>query len=415
MLFYNLGILLFYEGVKIAALFQDRARRWLSGRKNWQARLQQQMQAHAGKQVLWFHAASLGEFEQGRPVIETFRKKHPQACIVVSFFSPSGYEIQKHYSQADVVSYLPIDLPGSAKKFIEIINPTVAIFVKYEFWLNYLKVLKSRTVKTYLISAVFHDRQPFFKWYGGIFRKALDSYTFVYVQDKQSEQKLKKLGFHRVETTGDTRVDRVITIAKESTKDLKFLETFKDGKTLWIAGSTWPKDDKLIIEVYLKLRATHPYLKLMIAPHEVDKKHVSILCELLTANGLKFALFTEQQNTSDPDVYVLNTIGYLSSCYRLAEFVYIGGGYGDGVHSTLEPAAYYKPLFFGPNYHKFVEAVGLVDLKAAKAISGADELITGIKTLLNNKHDYNLASKAVESFVALNKGATEKLVERIGF
>jgi 3-deoxy-D-manno-octulosonic-acid transferase len=413
MFLYNLGILLFYAVANIASLFKPKARLWVNGRKKWQKQLQEKISAHRGKKLIWFHVASLGEFEQGRPVIEAFRQRYPDTCLLISFFSSSGYEIQKHYEHADIVCYLPVDLPSQAKQFIEMINPTVVFFIKYEFWLNYLRVLGQKRINTYLISAVFHTQQPFFKWYGGMFRKALETYTTIFVQDKNSAISLQKIGYERVEIIGDTRVDRVITIAQENTKDVTFLETFKGNQRLWIVGSSWPKDDVIVIETFIALKKKNADLKLVIAPHVVDKSHVAVLCQRLSSAGLTFSLFTEKSVNAKADVFVLNTIGYLSTCYRLADVVYIGGGWNGGIHSTLEPAAYHKPLFFGPNYNKFTEAVELIQMKGACSITQSNQLIEKMEAVLNNEAMFQTTSNAVRMFIETNKGATEKLMTNI--
>jgi 3-deoxy-D-manno-octulosonic-acid transferase len=415
MLLYNIGIFFYHLFLKLAALINPKAKLWVKGRQNWEEYLKQNLIPHKNKKVIWIHTASLGEFEQARPLLEALREKYKNACIVLTFFSPSGYEVQKKYDKADVVYYLPIDKPGNALKFIALLNPSIAIFAKYEFWLNYLKVLKANKIPTYLISAVFRKHQPFFKWYGGVFRNALDSYTRIFVQDDYSSKLLQSLNFMRVQITGDTRIDRVIEIAEHSTKDLSFLETFKNKQALWIAGSTWSKDNTIVIETYVALKQKFPQLKLMIATHEVDDKSTQQLVDLISSHQLSFQLFSkpEKNNTTKADVFVLNTIGVLSSCYRLADVVYIGGGFDGGIHSILEPAAYYKPLFFGTNHHKFNEATQLIELGGAKEVASKETLNTYLIQLLENTAIQQQMALAVKNYIQVNKGATEKLIQEI--
>ncbi len=417
MFLYNSGIFFYHLFLQLAAFVNPKAKLWVKGRQNWETELENKLKSFKTKKVIWLHTASLGEFEQARPLLEVLREQHNDACIVLTFFSPSGYEVQKKYDKADVVCYLPIDRPSSAVKFIALLNPSIAIFVKYEFWLNYLKVLKANTIPTYLISAVFRKHQPFFKWYGGVFKTALDCYTKIFVQDDLSKKLLHSLNFTRVLITGDTRIDRVIDIAANTTKNLSFLESFKNNQPLWISGSNWAKDNPLVIETFVALKQKFPLLKLMIATHEVDDKTTQQLTNIISSHHLSFQLFSEleKNKTHNADIFILNTIGYLSSCYRLANFVYIGGGFNGGIHSILEPAAYCKPLFFGIHHHKFNEANQLIELGGAKEIQNKEQLKNYLEQLLEKPAVSEQMAIAVKNYVQANKGATEKLIKEIDF
>lgn len=413
---YNLGIYFLGLAIKLAACVKPKAALWVKGRRNWRHRLSAQLKPHQGKPIIWLHSASLGEFEQGRPVLALLRKKYPNACLVLSFFSPSGYEIQKHYTGVDVICYMPLDTPQQAKQFIHLLNPVMALFVRYEFWLNHLKLLKQNAVPTYLISAVFRPYQPFFKWYGSIFRNALQAYTTIFVQDDSSAQLLHQLNYKRYKICGDTRIDRVITMRGENQKDLTFLETFKEHATLFIAGSTWEGDELMVIDAFKTCRKTLAHLKLMIAPHEVEDKKTVRLLNRLKASGLAYVRFSDHptpENLKQAEVLVLNTIGYLGASYRLADVVYIGGGFNGGIHSILEPIAFLKPVYFGSTYQKFNEAVQLLSCGGAKSVKTTPELSEALNQVLSQKHVYEQMIAGIQLFLQQNKGASFKIAEAL--
>lgn len=412
MILYNLGIHLFNLVLHIAAMFKPKAKQWVEGRKNWRPLLEEKVKNLNLENAIWLHAASLGEFEQGRPVIEKIKKEYPNQKIVLTFFSPSGYEIQKNYPLADLVIYLPIDTPSNAKKFLNILKPKVAIFVKYEFWLNYLFQLQKQNIPTYLISTVIKRHQTFFKWYGGDFRKALQSYNTIFTQDVYSLRLLKLLKFERGILAGDTRFDRVLQICS-APKKLNEIEQFAKDSFVVIAGSSWQKDEEYLIESYVKLKSTHRQLKLIIAPHEIDKNNIERLKNLLSKYKINYHLFSENLTQYEHPVLVINAIGFLSSIYQYGTVAMIGGGFNDGIHNILEPTVYGLPVMFGPNYHKFNEAFQIIDLKAGFVINNTDELMNQLSVFINDNEELATASKLAANYVRKNSGATDKIVETL--
>lgn len=412
MILYNLGIHAFNLVLHIAAMFKPKAKLWVGGRKNWRLILEEKVKSLNLEGAIWLHAASLGEFEQGRPVIEKTKKEHPNQKIVLTFFSPSGYEIQKNYPLADLVIYLPIDTPSNARKFLSILKPKVAIFVKYEFWLNYLFQLKKQNVPTYLISTVIKRHQSFFKWYGWDFRKALQTYDTIFTQDVYSLRLLKLLKFERGVLAGDTRFDRVLQICS-SPKKLNEIEQFAKDSFVVIAGSSWQKDEEHLIESYSKLKNTYPQLKLIIVPHEIDKPNIDRLRNLLSKYKINYHLFSENLNQYEHPVLIINAIGFLSSIYQYGTVAMIGGGFNDGIHNILEPTVYGLPVMFGPNYHKFNEAHQIIDLKAGFVINNTDELTNQLAVFINDKTELVIASKLAANYVRKNSGATDKIIEAL--
>ncbi|MDR0437935.1 MAG: 3-deoxy-D-manno-octulosonic acid transferase, partial [Bacteroidales bacterium] len=325
--------------------------------------------------VIWFHAASLGEFEQGRPVIEQFRNQHPDWKILLTFFSPSGYEIRKNYAHADCIVYLPFDTPKNAKKFAKLVQPKIAIFIKYEFWYNYLNALKKQHVRTFFVSTIFRPSQYFFKWYGGWTRKQLRAAEHFFVQNQESENLLKSIGFTNVTISGDTRFDRVSEIL-QTKKSFPIIEAFKGNKKLLVVGSSWPADEKLICDAISKF----PNFKFLFVPHEIDEAHLQKLERLIPTPFLRYSAVETHGRASlqinDVQVMIVDQIGYLSQLYQYADIAYIGGGFEkSGIHNILEAAVFGIPILFGPNYKKFQEAHDLIALGAAKSISTTDEFV----------------------------------------
>ncbi len=410
MLLYNLGIHTFNLGLHIAAAFNPKAKLWVNGRKNWRPNLEAKVRELNLEGAVWLHAASLGEFEQGRPVIESIKKEYPKQKIVLTFFSPSGFEIQKNYPLADLVIYLPIDTKPNARKFLSILKPKVAIFVKYEFWLNFLFELKKKHVPTFLISTVIKRHQSFFKWYGWDFRKALQTYHTIYTQDVYSLRLLKLLKYDRGVLAGDTRFDRVLQICS-APKKINEIEDFSKNSFVIVAGSSWQKDEDHLIEAYIQLKNEYPALKLIIAPHEIDKKNIDRLCNLLHKHQLSFHLFSDKEQRLTDSILVINAIGFLSSVYQYGTMALIGGGFNDGIHNILEPTVYGLPVLFGPNYQKFNEAHQIIDLKAGFTFKNTDELIHQTRILLSDKTVLNESSLLARNYVQKNSGATHKIVE----
>ena len=400
--FYNLFICLYNFAIFLASPFYKKANLWRNGRKDIFARLSK---ACAGEKIIWIHCASLGEYEQGKPLIEKWRSEKKDYKVLVTFFSPSGYEVRKNDPAADFVFYLPIDTPHNAKRFLDIVNPTAAVFVKYEYWYNYMKELKLRNIPFYYVSAIFFKNQHFFKFYGGWFRKQLALATHFYVQDKNSEELLQNIGIKQVTIAGDTRFDRVYKIAKEQNQILE-IENFKADSKLLIAGSTWPPDEKILSSVFPSISNEY---KLVIAPHLVDKEHIKSIVKLFSDR--KTVLFSEKdgKNLAEFDVFIIDTIGLLNKMYRYADVALIGGGFETGLHNTLEPAVHGIPIFFGPHYSRFNEAVQLVARHAAFPIHSANEMKELWLKYVNNGELYSKTCENCRSYVMENLGAAEKI------
>jgi 3-deoxy-D-manno-octulosonic-acid transferase len=413
MVLYNLAIALYGLGIRIAAIFGNvKAELWIDGRKNWKRKVQTSLKP--GEKRVWFHCSSLGEFEQGRTVIEEFRKLFPQYKIVLTFFSPSGYEHRKNYSAADYTFYLPLDKNSNAKTFIELIRPEKVFFVKYDYWLNYFREISKKNIQLYIISGTFRPTQIFFKWYGSGFRKALKSVTHFFLQDESSAKLLQSIGLNNYSISGDTRFDRVTQIAA-SAKEIDKVNKFKNGKMVLVAGSTWNEDEILLIEMCLNFSSE---IKIIFVPHEISSHHIGQLEYRLIENaGLKpddIAVYThEKENVSTAKVLIVDTVGLLSAIYRYGEMAYIGGGFGKGIHNTLEAAVYGMPVFFGPNYKKFIEAHELVNVGAAFVVLKSSQLKNKIKTFLNNPGKRSVVSQAAKNYVTEKAGATKRILEKI--
>lgn len=405
-IFYNIGIHLYGFSIFIAAFFNTKAAKWRTGRKDIFIKLKLTL-GGSTQPLVWFHCASLGEFEQGRPVIETFRKKFPNYKILLTFFSPSGYEVRKDYKEADYVFYLPLDTPLNAKKFMEIIKPSLAVFVKYEFWFNYLNELHARKIPTFLISAKFREDQYFFKNTGTWFRKSLHFYNTLFVQDEGSESLLKKFGINNVIVCGDTRFDRVINICEQPFSD-STVESFKNRQPLWICGSTWEEDEELILPVFEKLLKEEQNLKLVIAPHDVSETRIkNIQSKYPSAIRYSQAVPNDITNAS---ILVIDKIGLLSYLYRFADVAYVGGGFGKGIHNLTEPAVYGVPVLFGPNHSKFNEANELIKRGGGFSISTEEELNSKIIRLFEDSAYRANCGKWGSSYIQSGKGATEKII-----
>ncbi len=407
-LLYNFSILLFQLAIRIAAFTGHvKAKQWVTGRKNIFNQIQNSLQP--GEQRVWFHCASLGEFEQGRPVMEKLKIKNEKLKIVLTFFSPSGYEVRKNYAGADYVFYLPVDTKSNAERFISLINPEKVFFVKYEFWFHYLDTLHKKNIPVYLVSAIFRTQQKFFKWYGGFFRRMLKSVTHFFLQDDESAALLNSIGISNYTVTGDTRFDRVVEAAA-SVKPIPVIEKFKDGKELLIAGSTWKEDEEVILSSFTKLTLHPSPFKLIIAPHEINEPEIKR--QLKIFSGFKTVRFSEakEETVSAAQVLIIDNIGMLYSLYQYGTFAYVGGGFGKGIHNILEAAVFGIPVFFGPNYQKFREARDLINYSGAFSIQSSDELNSAIMTLANNEHKWKAASLVARNYVDDKKGAAEKII-----
>ncbi|WP_316768668.1 3-deoxy-D-manno-octulosonic acid transferase [Pedobacter frigiditerrae] len=397
---YNIGIVMYGLIVKLASLFNEKAKLFVNGRKKIFENIAQKV--NVKDRPIWFHFASLGEFEQGRPVLEKLKSENPSQKIVVTFFSPSGYEIRKNYALADVF-YLPLDTSSNAKRFVELINPKSAIFTKYEFWFHYFKELHKNQIPLFLISGIFRSDQTFFKSYGGFYRNILKYVTHFFVQNEESVSLLKSIGINEVSLAGDTRFDRVYENAQQP-KKLELIETFCGNSRVFIAGSTWPEDEKLLV----LLTEKYPDWKFIIAPHEIGENHIREI-EGLFPKATRFSVFSSKVSATSSQILIIDNIGMLSSLYQYGKLAYIGGGFGVGIHNTLEAAAFGLPVIFGPKYDKFQEAKDLIAIGAAKSISSADELIAAFEDFKANER----ASADAKNYVKEKKGATEMIIETL--
>lgn len=406
MLVYNIGIFLYYIVVAIVSLWNKKAKQWIDGRKDIFKRMAQAISAE--DKVVWIHAASLGEFEQGRPVIEKIRAEHSEYKILVTFYSPSGYEIRKNYGGADYIFYLPIDTPRNARKFLDIAHPEVAIIVKYEFWLNLLAELKRRGIRTFLISAIFRRNSIFFRNYGSIWRQALDSFEQMFVQNEESKELLHGIGFDNVVVAGDTRFDRVAEIAR-NVKAVPMVERFKGEDRLFVAGSTWGPDE----DILQTLINDNPQIKFVVAPHEMDNSRIEKIIAQTKAGAVRYTCCNAESDFSQTQVLILDTIGILSSVYGYATWSYIGGGFGVGIHNTLEAATFGLPIAFGPNYQKFKEARDMVALGAATKVESAEDLAEWFAPLRDDHAALQRAGSAAKSYTQKNQGATSLIMKII--
>lgn len=404
--FYNIFRLFFKSAVSIAAGWNSKAAKWVTGRKNWQDQLSLNGITKAGGPVVWIHCASLGEFEQGRPIIEKLKSEIPASRILLTFFSPSGYEIRKNYQKADYVMYLPFDSKKNAAFFLDKVKPQLAIFVKYEFWHFYLQELTQRKIETILVSGIFRPSQPFFKRWGSFHRNMLHNFSHLFVQNKASEELLSKIGLSAKTTVaGDTRFDRVITAAKEW-KPVEYLDEFCNNGFVIIAGSTWPDDEKILAE-YLNDHWNSQ--KLIIAPHEIKEENIKRLKELFTDSVTFSEYITNHSTFTSHRILIINNIGYLSRLYKYGSICYVGGGFNSsGHHNILEAAVYYKPVITGPNYQKFKESVDLKSAGGSFCIDDAQQLKQVILSM-----NMEEAGKIAGSYVQQNGGATATILNWI--
>ena len=397
---YNFGIFLYSIFVRLVAPFNAKAKLFVRGREQTFQTLEQQIDSQ--KKHIWFHFASLGEFEQGRPVLEKIKKEQPEKLVVVTFFSPSGYEIRKNYQLATGIFYLPLDTRKNAERFINAINPELAVFTKYEFWHHYFQTLKDRNIPLFLISGIFRPEQIFFKKYGGFYRNILKNVTHFFVQNQESVDLLHSIGINQARIAGDTRFDRVFESA-EHPQTITEVKEFCAGHCVFLGGSTWPPDEQLIAG----LATENPDWKFVLAPHEIHAEHLDQIHKLFP-QAIRYSKLKTNPGLNG-QVLLIDNIGMLSALYQYADIAYVGGGFGAGIHNTLEAAAFGKPVLFGPNYHKFQEAKDLLQLGAAISISNAAELKKGFKQLKVNSNAGSLA----RSYVADHKGATETIYQEI--
>ena len=406
MLLYNFCVAVYARLIALASLWNPKAKLWTTGRKNVFERMARAISP--SDRIVWIHVASLGEFEQGRPLMEQIRKQYPEFKILLTFFSPSGYEVRKDYKGADYIFYMPIDTPRNVGRFLDIAHPEIAVFVKYEFWLNYLRQLKARGTRTYVISSIFRRNSIFFRSYGFLWRQALDAFDRIFVQNEESRELLHGIGFDNVIVAGDTRFDRVAAIA-EAVKRIDAIETFKGDAPLFIAGSTWRPDEEILME----LIADNPRIKFVIAPHEMDEARINRIMTQTCGRAVRYTHF-DAQSLARSQVLILDTVGILASVYRYASWAYIGGGFGVGIHNTLEAATFALPIAFGPNYAKFKEARDMVALGAATKVESAEELKRWFAPLRDDSVLRAKVSSTAKDYTVKNQGATS-LIMRVAF
>ena len=400
---YSLGIYLMALGVRVAALFKEKLRKMVQGhRATWQM-----LRALSGKDTyVWFHAASLGEFEQGRPLMERLRREHPEKKILLTFFSPSGYEVRKNYDGADLVCYLPFDTPLNARRFVKLARPEAAFFIKYEFWRNYIEVLYKRGIPCYSVSSIFRENQIFFRPYGRGYARCLSRITHLFVQNETSRRLLEGIGVTNVDVVGDTRFDRVLDI-RNAAKPLPLAERFAGCWKVLVAGSSWPQDEEIIIPYFNK----HPNLKLVLAPHVVSEEHLQAIERQLARPALRYSKATPKA-VAEADCLIIDCYGLLSSIYRYASMAYVGGGFGVGIHNVPEAAVYGIPVIIGPNNKKFREAQALLRCGGCKEIAGAADFEQLMDAWLSDKEALATAGKAAGSYIADNAGAADRIFSK---
>lgn len=404
---YKAGIFIYSLLIRLFSLFNEKAKLFVQGRKNWKENLSSKIDVNS--KYIWFHCSSLGEFEQGRPVIEELKLQRPEYKILLTFFSPSGYEIRKNYPLADVVVYLPLDTKLNAQTFLEIVKPEKAFFVKYEFWYFYISELKRRNIPLYIVSAIFRENQQFFKntpW-GLWYRNILFKVEHLFVQNEKSGELLKSVNLSNFTVTGDTRFDRVAAIARDS-KKLPIVEKFKGNSLLIVAGSTWKPDEELLA-AFINQSAN---IKFIIAAHEVSAANINRIHQLLKKPAISFSKVSESE-IDKFDVLIIDSVGLLSSLYKYGDVAYIGGGFGVGIHNILEAATFGLPVIFGPNYKKFKEAVDLILERGAFSISNAGELWQTLNTLIEDKNERRKASEICSDYVAKNVGSTKHIINKV--
>ena len=405
---YNLAIYLYLLGVAVYSRFNEKVRKMWRGERDAFRILREQVDPNA--RYVWFHAASLGEFEQGRPLMEQMKREHPDIKILLTFFSPSGYEVRKNYEGADIICYLPLDTITNARRFLRTVRPEMAFFIKYEFWYNYLHILKHRNVPVYSVSSIFRDGQVFFRWYGRQYGKVLKCFTHFYVQNEKSKELLNKIGLTNVTITGDTRFDRVLQI-KEQAKQLPVIEQFTKGQKVFIAGSSWQPDE----DIFIKYFNEHRDWKLVIAPHVIGEDHLQQIEKLL--EGRKVVRYTDISENSkdleDAEALIINCFGLLSSIYNYAGVTYVGGGFGVGIHNTLEAAVWDVPVIFGPNNEKFHEAQGLKACEGGFEITNYEDFEQLMNRFESDADYLKNAGQQAGNYVNQLSGATKRILSDV--
>ncbi len=396
---------MYLAGVAVYSLFNDKVRKMWRGERDAFRVLKEKVDPKA--KYVWFHAASLGEFEQGRPLMEELRRRHPEYKILLTFFSPSGYEVRKNYEGADIVCYLPLDTVLNARRFLRSVRPVMAFFIKYEFWYNYLHILRHRQVPVYSVSSIFREGQIFFRWYGKQYSHVLKCFTHFFVQNEESQRLLEGIGIHNITVVGDTRFDRVLQI-KEAAKQLPLIDAFKEGHQVFVAGSSWPPDE----EIFIRYFNEHPGWRLIIAPHVIGDDHLQQIQSRLKHKAL---LYTEAtpETARQADCIIINCYGLLSSIYRYGEVAYVGGGFGVGIHNVLEAAVWGMPVIFGPNNHRFQEAQGLLAAEGGFEIQHEEDFRRLMDRMGADRDFLSQAGRQAGAFVEEKTGATAKVLHHV--
>ena len=402
-IFYNLVIRIYYLTLLFVSPFNAKARSWIKGRRDWETRLRTDMDSTGP--VIWFHVSSLGEFEQGRPIIERWKNENPEYKLLLTFFSPSGYLNIKHFKSADFVHYIPLDTRRNAFRFMKIVRPAIVVFIKYEFWYHFLREAKLSGARIILVSAIFRSGQLFFRFYGRWFRKILYFFDQIFVQDENSVDLLMELGGLNVSLAGDTRFDRVAQIA-DNPKQISTVKNFAEGRFTYIFGSTWKKDEDIIVPYINNCKSDSCFI---IAPHEIGSDHIQQLANRLHKRVALYSL-AYGKSLSEARVLIIDNIGLLSSIYQYGNVAYIGGGFGKGIHNILEPSVYGLPVVFGPRYHKFREAVELIRQGGAYPVHTFEELKKVFDKMFEDKHTLKFASESTRQFVQSNLGATQAIL-----
>lgn len=416
---YNIVIYFVLWGIAIASLFNEKVRKMWRGEREAFKILRQKVDPNA--KYIWFHAASLGEFEQGRPLMERIRKDYPQYKILLTFYSPSGYEVRKNYEGADIICYMPVDTRLNAIRFLRLVRPVMAFFIKYEFWSNFLHILKHRNIPTYSVSSIFREDQVFFKWYGRNYAGVLKCFTRFFVQNEESKRLLEGIGITAVDVVGDTRFDRVLQI-KEAAKQLPICEAFRTGVAssqsagvphhdfkVFVAGSSWPPDENIFIPFFNE----HKDWRLLIAPHVIAEEHLKLILSLIKGKKVVRYTQTTPEEAAEADVLIIDCFGLLSSMYNYGDVAYIGGGFGVGIHNTLEAAVWNMPVIFGPNNKKFQEAQGLLKSGGGFEINTYEDFSGLMSSLMNDEAFLNQAGDKAGTFVAHLAGATDKVLASV--
>lgn len=402
---YELIICLYTLGVAVASLFNPKARKmWRGGREAFRVLRDK---VDGGQRYVWFHAASLGEFEQGRPIIERLRAEHPEYKILLTFFSPSGYEVRNNYEGADIVCYLPLDTYFSARKFLNLVHPEMAFFIKYEFWWNYLHILKRRGVPVYSVSSIFREGQVFFRWYGRSYRRVLKCFTRFFVQNDESKRLLATLGIANVEITGDTRFDRVLQIKRQA-KKLPLVEAFKQDCKVFVAGSSWPPDE----DIFIKYFNDHRDWRLIIAPHVIGDDHIRQIVGKLSRTAVRYTEATEE-SVGKADCLIIDCFGLLSSIYGYGDVAYVGGGFGVGIHNVLEAAVWGMPVIFGPNNKRFQEAQDLLASGGGREVDSYSQFEAVMNTYVTDASAIEEDGLKAAGYVAATAGATDKILKTV--